>query len=82
MKARVSHLHKTAADWEKHNNWVPEAGEFVIYDPDSTIKYARIKVGDGKRKLSDLDFFIDSTALNLMQQAHFFDILDGGRIGK
>lgn len=82
MKARVSQLHKTAAEWAKFANWVPEAGEFVIYDPDSTIKYARIKVGDGKRKLSELEFFIDSTALDLMKQAHFFNILDGGRIGK
>lgn len=80
MKARVSHLHKTEAEWAKYKDWVPEAGEFVIYDPDDTVKYARIKVGDGKSKLYELDFFIDSATLALMKQQHFFEILDGGRI--
>ena len=80
MKARVSHLHKTAAEWNKYRDWVPEAGEFVIYDPDSETSYARIKVGDGKRKLSELEFFIDSAVIASINKKHFFDILDGGRI--
>jgi hypothetical protein len=80
MKARVSHLHKTAVEWAKYKDWVPEAGEFIIYDPDERYSYARVKVGDGKRTLSELDFFVDSAAIASMKQQHFFEILDGGRI--
>lgn len=80
MKARVSHLHKTAVEWAKYKDWTPDAGEFIIYDPDERYNYARVKVGDGKRTLSELDFFVDSAAITSMKQQHFFEILDGGRI--
>ena len=59
MKARVSHLHKTETEWLKFNSWVPEAGELIIYDPDTSYSYSRIKVGDGRRSLRELDFLID-----------------------
>ena len=60
MKARISQLHKTEAEWLRHSSWKPEAGELVVYDPDVNHQYARIKIGDGKHTLADLDFFVDS----------------------
>ena len=80
MKARISQLHMTAAEWQKHSNWVPEPGELVIYDPDDIYEHARIKVGDGKRALKDLDFFIDSAIAEMLRQVRFEDSVDGGRI--
>ena len=80
MKARISQLHMTAAEWLKHSNWVPEPGELVIYDPDDIYEHARIKVGDGKRALKDLDFFIDSAIAEMLRQVRFEDSVDGGRI--
>jgi hypothetical protein len=80
MKARVSQLHKTAAEWDKLSYWIPEAGEFIIYDPDETHLYARIKVGDGSRKLSELEFFIDSAVMEVLQKVRYDTVIDGGRI--
>ena len=80
MKARVSHLHKTEADWIKFNDWMPAAGELVIYDPDENFRYARVKVGDGQHTLKELDFFVNSAINNILQEIKFDSIIDSGRI--
>lgn len=80
MKARISQLHNTEAGWRKWLNWIPEAGELVVYDPDESHSYARIKVGDGIHRLSELGFFIDSAVAELIKQVQFADNIDGGRI--
>ena len=80
MKARISHLHKTEAEWLKLKNWIPEAGEFIIYDPDEKHGYARIKLGDGKSYLQDLPFFIES-AIKAHSQTRGPEVtVDGGRV--
>jgi hypothetical protein len=80
MKARVSHLHKQETEWRKLDSWVPEAGELVVYDPDINYSYSRLKVGDGVRSLKELDFLIDSSALTLLKQRRYFEIIDAGRV--
>lgn len=82
MKARISQLHKTETEWQKLSQWIPEAGELIIYDPDpiKSQLHARIKVGDGKRTLQELDFFIDSAIEEILNQISFSDVIDGGRI--
>lgn len=80
MKARVSHLHRTEADWAKLNNWIPEAGELVVYDPDDRHDYSRIKVGDGEKNLEELSFFIDSAITSHLQKQRYQEVIDGGRV--
>lgn len=80
MKARISFLHRTEKEWSKLIDWVPDAGELVIYDPDDLYDYARIKIGDGKRTLNELSFFVDSATLELIQKQRYFDIIDAGRV--
>ena len=80
MKARISQLHKTEAEWSKLDYWTPEAGELVIYDPDENYDYARIKVGDGKHSLDKLPFFTDSAVMSLIQKQRYFEIIDAGRV--
>lgn len=80
MKARISQLHMTESEWLKYSSLIPEPGELVIYDPDSSHPYARIKVGDGKRTIKELDFFIDSAVAEILKQIRFEDSVDGGRI--
>jgi hypothetical protein len=80
MKARVSNLHKTEEEWKKYKNWTPEAGELIVYDPDSKHDYARLKVGDGKTMLSELPFFVDSAITTQLQNSRFSEVIDGGRI--
>jgi hypothetical protein len=80
MKARISQLHKTEAEWQNWLQWIPESGEFIVYSPDEAHPFARIKLGDGKRTLKELDFFIDSAIEEILKQVRFSDTVDGGRI--
>ena len=89
MKARISQLHKTEAEWAKLSNFIPLAGEIIIYDADNQHRYVRLKIGDGVvqddgtivgTKLKELPFFIDSTIDAHFQNRRYEDIIDGGRI--
>lgn len=51
--------HDTEANW-KTSSYVPEKGEVVIYDIDSTYNYERFKIGDGKKVVDSLPFAIDA----------------------
>lgn len=79
MKARVSQLHKTEAEWNSLPNFVPAQGEFIVFDPDKQHKYARLKIGDGITKLGTLPFFIESTVDAFIENSSS-KIIDGGRI--
>ena len=80
MKVRVSHLHRTEAEWLKLASWKPEAGELIVYDPDENYDYARIKIGDGINSLQKLAFIIDKAAFVVVRDFQSTDIIDSGRI--
>ena len=85
MNARISQLHKTEAEWldvqaqyEVNNEiFVPRAGELIVYDPDDTYEYARLKIGDGKTALQDLPFLAETILASL---APIPKNIDAGRI--
>lgn len=56
FNTRIIHKHDTAENWEKATGFIPMSGELVIYDVDENNKYARMKIGDGVTKISDLPF--------------------------
>lgn len=56
MKMRVKFKHDTEANWKLATNFIPLAGETIIYDPDSTHPTARTKTGDGTTKVNELEF--------------------------
>lgn len=39
--------HDIEANWIKAKNYVPEKGQFIIYDTDESYSYPRYKIGDG-----------------------------------
>lgn len=78
MRARISQLHNTEAEWLKVI-FIPKQGEIVVYDPDSNYNYSRIKVGDGQKTIHELPFIMDSVINNFVQNLQFIDI-DAGRI--
>jgi hypothetical protein len=80
MKARISQLHKTELEWQEYVQLVPEPGELIVYDPDESHPYARVKLGDGVHTLKELDFFIDSAIAEALNQIKFATVNDGGRI--
>ena len=56
INTRIVHKHDTEENWNKATNFIPKAGEIIIYDPDATYAVARQKVGDGTTKVSELPF--------------------------
>jgi hypothetical protein len=74
MKARITFLHNTEADWLKLD-FIPKAGELIIYDEDEKYNYPRVKIGDGSHSLKNLPFFIEEAILDRRLEA-----IDGGRL--
>lgn len=76
MKARMSQLHKTEAEWLQLKDWKPEIGELIVYDPDENYNYSRIKVGDGQKTLHELPFYVEAAFEDLLRR----QTIDAGRI--
>lgn len=51
VNTRIINKHDTTANWNKATNFIPKAGEIIIYDD-----VHRIKIGDGKTKVISLPF--------------------------
>ena len=56
LKGRIVQKHDTEENWDKAVNFLPKAGELIIYDADSENTVPRFKVGDGVMPVSDLPF--------------------------
>ena len=56
INARVKHKHGTEASWTLLTDFVPMAGEIVIYDTDTANSTPRFKVGDGITTIVNLPF--------------------------
>lgn len=56
INSRIMQKHDTEANWNKATNFIPKAGEIVIYDADDTHNAARIKVGNNSAKINELPF--------------------------
>lgn len=59
VNSRISCKHDIEANWGLAVNFIPKAGELILYDPDSTYNYTRMKIGDGVTKVAALPFFAD-----------------------
>lgn len=56
--SRIIHKHDIEANWNKATNFIPKAGEIIIYDKDETYDYERFKIGNGETNINDLNFII------------------------
>lgn len=56
MNARIQNKHDIEANWNKALNFIPKAGEIIIYDIDENHNYSRFKIGDGIRTINNLEF--------------------------
>ena len=69
IKTRIQLKSDTEANWNKagpkegSNGFVPLSGELIVYIPDATHPFSRLKVGDGITNVVNLPF-IDSGTLN------------------
>lgn len=60
--SRMQQKHDVEANWVKAENFIPKAGEIIVYDPDDTHTHSRIKIGDGATLVNDLKFNLDGYA--------------------
>lgn len=62
MKERTLIKHDIAANWAKAKNFIPLAGELIIYDgiveKGIYIEQPKLKIGDGIHKLAELPFIL------------------------
>ena len=56
----LGHFHDIEANWNNKKSFVPAAGEIIIYNPDSTHPYPRLKIGDGSKSVPNLPFFSEA----------------------
>ena len=56
INGRITQKHDSEANWGKATNFIPKAGEIIIYDADETHHYCRIKIGDGSTLINNLPF--------------------------
>ena len=56
IKTRIRNKHDLEANWQKAVNFIPLAGEMIVYDPDDSHAQPRIKIGDGTATVNSLPF--------------------------
>lgn len=56
LNTRIINKHDTEENWLKATNFIPKAGELIVYDIDSDYSYPRVKIGDGIKNVNSLDF--------------------------
>ena len=61
IKARIQLKNDIEANWNQATNFVPRKGELIVYSPDTTHSYSRLKVGDGTTTVINLPFIDAST---------------------
>lgn len=58
VNGRIQHKHDVETNWGKAENFAPKDGELIIYDPDDTHAYPRIKIGYNETNVNDLPFVV------------------------
>lgn len=56
VKARMQQKHDIEANWLKAVDFIPLAGEIIVYDADENFNQVRFKIGDGETNVNDLPF--------------------------
>ena len=61
IQTRIQHKHDIEANWLKATNFIPKAGELIIYDVDATHTEPRLKIGNGTTIVNNLPFAGDNS---------------------
>lgn len=77
---RIIHTHDTEAKWNEKTEFIPKAGELIVYDVDENYSYERFKVGDGVTPLVSLPFTVDKIIESIFNITNRTIYADAGRI--
>lgn len=64
INGRIALKHDTEEHWKKATNFIPFAGEAIIYDVDTNHSYPRIKIGNGSSNPEELPFVSNQDDIN------------------
>ena len=59
IATRIILKHDIESNWNRAETFVPNQGEIIIYDIDTTYSYERFKIGDGKTTIINLPFYLE-----------------------
>lgn len=80
LNLRIISTHDTEANWIAASEFIPKAGELIIYDKDENNSYERFKIGDGVTKVNELPFTIDEVINKFFDVSNNVIYMDAGRI--
>lgn len=80
INGRVLLKHDSEVNWAKATNFIPKAGEAIIYDPDETHTEPRIKIGDGVNVVGNLPFFVPYLTNDEIDEICGSAILEGSEV--
>lgn len=80
LNTRIISTHDTEDKWNQVPDFIPRKGEIIVYDIDSKYSYERFKIGDGKTKIADLQFTIDSVIQSIFNIKDNVITADAGRV--
>ena len=61
VRARMQQKHDIEANWLKAVDFIPLAGEIIVYDADENFNQVRFKIGDGETNINNLPFVASET---------------------
>lgn len=70
LKTRLLMKNDTAINWAKATNFIPKAGEIIIYNENPP----KIKIGDGKTKVNSLPFISSSVYVGDTEPTENYDL--------
>lgn len=76
---RLVQKHDIQSNWEKATNFIPMAGEIIIYDKDENHSYERLKIGDGIQNVDNLPF-VDDAVRSAISSTYEFTSYVAGRV--
>lgn len=82
LNLRIIHTHDVEENWKKCTDFIPVAGEVIVYDIDNNYSYERFKIGDGNTKVNELPFTVDNIIEKIFNVQDQVIYADAGRITK
>ena len=77
FNTRIQHKHDVEANWLKAANFIPKAGELIVYDADENYDYTRVKIGNGVNNVNDLPFITDGIHQEIQNLTKIIAVDDG-----
>lgn len=78
INGRFAQKIDSEVNWNKATNFIPMAGEIIIYKKDSNYNYDRIKIGDGETTVINLPFVKELPQVSTVDVGKFLRVSANG----